>query len=138
MDMFPNFLHIGVAKAASSWLMTLKYARMNNQIPRLNPNRLIDKIVNIETELLQKFKEKYPHLVRNIGTGTYLRSELETYSDKTLELYYTKELYYTNLLRARKAGRNLVEETYISIFISIFKKLGYSSLEEAEEKQKYS
>ena len=120
------------AKQEGKNLMTQKYARMGNQVGCLNFNPIIDKIVDIENKSLQRFKEKYPHLLGSVEqgetdrAGVYLRSELETYSDKTLNLYYA------NLLRAKEEKRNLEEE----IYSDIFKKLGYSSLQEAEEKRK--
>ena len=54
------------------------------------------------------------------GFEIYLRGELETYSDQTLELYYQ------DLLQALREGRNLSEERYSNMS----RKLGYGSLEE--------
>ncbi len=107
-------------------LMTLKYARMGNQIECLNNNPLIGKIVEIEKESQEQVRRKYPHLMSHdkVGTGvTYLEAELETYSDRTLELYYA------NVLQAKQAGRNLPEEVYSSMF----KKQGFYSLKELEK-----
>nr|MDO8100516.1 DUF4125 family protein [Candidatus Njordarchaeota archaeon] len=118
--------HILKANFERRNLMTEKYAKMNNIVPILSSNPLVNRIVEIEGEWAKKTFERYPHafVVRSVqGFITYLRCELETYSDRTLELYYD------NLERARKEGRNLVEEKYLNLF----KKLGYESLDEVEE-----
>jgi len=109
-------------------LLTEKYARMDDLIPPINLNPLIDDIVKIESEWQGEARRKYPHILGGGevcdagGFEIYLRGELETYSDQTLELYYQ------DLLQALKAGRNLSEERYGNMSL----KLGYSSLEEHE------
>jgi len=123
------------AQAAGRSLLTEKYARMDNLIPRVNTNPLIDEIVRIEAAWQEELHQKYPHVVgqgdtQHCGdpTGmlkftTYLRCELETYSDETLDSYYQ------DLQEALEAGRNLSEEKYARVF----QKLGYASLAEAEQ-----
>ena len=80
-------------------LVVEKYARMDNLIPPLNDNPLIGKIVEIEQKWQEELKEKYPaiysHTCRDMNSAdngsnfrVYLASELETYSDNTLEEYY--------------------------------------------------
>lgn len=115
-------------------LMTEKYARMDNLIPCLNDNPLIDDIMAIEIEWEKEVRAKYPHVVgrssrEEAETGddmayfkNYLRSELETYSDATLVSYYT------DLLAAVGNGENLAEKT----FAAIFRRMGFASLAEAE------
>ena len=109
-------------------LLTEKYARMDDLIPPINLNPLIDDIVKIESEWQAEARRKYPHIlgggeVCNAGGfEIYLRGELETYSDQTLELYYQ------DLMQALREGRNLSEERYGNMSV----KLGYSSLEEHE------
>lgn len=115
-------------------LMTEKYARMDNLIPCLNDNPVIDDIMTIEIAWEKEVRAKYPHVV---GRGSqeeaeteaamtyfknYLRSELETYSDTTLLSYYT------DLLEAVSNNENLAEKT----FASIFRRRGFTSLLEAE------
>ncbi|QGP93178.1 hypothetical protein MGLY_25790 [Neomoorella glycerini] len=115
-------------------LMTEKYARMDNLIPCLNDNPLIDDIMAIEIEWEKEVRAKYPHVIgRPSGEGVetgddmayfknYLRSELETYSDATLVSYYT------DLLAAVGNNENLAEKT----FATIFRRMGFASLAEAE------
>ena len=115
-------------------LMTEKYARMDNLIPCLNDNLLIDDIMTIEIEWEKEVRAKYPHVFGmsfQEGAGkedglarfqNYLRSELETYSDDTLLNYYT------NLLAAVDKGENLAEKTYAAIF----RRRGFASLAEVE------
>jgi hypothetical protein len=84
--------------------------------------------VKIESEWQSEVRRKYPHILGGGevcdagGFEIYLRGELETYSDQTLELYYQ------DLVQALKGGRNLSEERYGNMSL----KLGYSSLEEHE------
>ncbi len=115
-------------------LVTEKYARMDNLIPCLNDNPVIDDIMAIEIEWEKEVRAKYPHVVgrssrEEAETGddmayfkNYLRSELETYSDATLVSYYT------DLLAAVGNGENLAEKT----FATIFRRMGFASLAEAE------
>ncbi len=116
-------------------LMTEKYARMDNLIPTINANPIIDEIVKIESEWQKELYDKYP---RTLGKGAlssgapsaiigfihYLKSELETYSDKTLESYYK------DLQQALEEGRNMSYEKYTSLF----QRLGYGPIEDVERK----
>ena len=60
------------------------------------------------------------------AAGTYLRSELETYSDRTLELYLR------DLTSALDEGINLTAERYTYLF----KQLGYNSINDMEHERK--
>jgi len=122
------------AKAEDRNLVTLKYARMENLIPVLNTNRLIDQIVEIEVSWVKEVATKYPHVHSHgkpiekdspqaTSTRTYLRSELETYSDKTLELYFK------NMLESLKRGENLSEKACTMMVQGA----GFSSLPAAEQ-----
>lgn len=97
-------------------LMTIKYARMSDQIPKqyndLMKDLDIDKIVKIETDWLSDFSSKQDGVVRkNDGYGMrYLRGELETYSSETVGSYLQDRL------EAKNQGINLVEKTYENIF----------------------
>lgn len=110
-------------------LLTEKYARMDNLIPCLNSNPIIDDIVRIESEWQAEVRRKYPHILRGgelCQAGSfenYLHSELETYSDQTLELYFQ------DISQALKEGKNLAQERYLKMA----QKLGYSSLEEQDK-----
>ena len=82
-------------------LMTHKYARMTNDIPCQNEDPLIEKIIGIEYAWQEGLIKQYPSLMgraRPLGSSedtadqtsfeTYLRSELETYSHRTLTALY--------------------------------------------------
>lgn len=131
------FLYLGdllSAAANGRNLLTEKYARMDNLIPPLNLNPIIDEIVKIEVAWQKELEQKYPHAVgqgntENCGDSAgilsfanYLRCELETYSNETLASYHR------DLLKALEEGRNLAEEKYTRIF----QQLGYPSLSDAE------
>ena len=113
------------AKAEGRNLLTEKYARMDNRIPPLKINPIIDDIVEIEARWMEELSRKYPHTFK-LGPGfkIYLSSELETYSDQTLKLYFG------DVSRAEKKGRNLTEERYAKLT----KQMGYGSIDELEGK----
>jgi len=106
-------------------LLTEKYARMDNRIPPLKSNPIIDNIVEIEARWMEELSQKYPRTFkRGAGFKIYLSSELETYSDETLKLYSR------DVSRSEKGGRNLAEERYTKLA----KQIGYGSIDELEEK----
>jgi len=110
-------------------LIELKYARIDNLIPPLNNNPLIDKIVDSEGSWLKELEKKYPSTFRDradFASGVYLRSELETYSDQTLELYFK------DVSNALGEGRNLTAERYTFLF----KQIGYNSIDDMERQRK--
>lgn len=111
-------------------LMTLKYARIDNMIPPLSADPMIDKIVEIEGRWLSDLAKRYPLTFKgrtDYAAGVYLRSELETYSSETLDRYHK------DVSRAQEQGRNLTEERYAFIF----RQTGYASIDEVErERQK--
>jgi hypothetical protein len=115
-------------------LLTLKYARMENSIPPLSENPLIDQIVEIEIAWAKELAAKYPKLhgrgrpidedgPRGTSMKTYLCGELETYSDNTLALYYQNQIQFLE----RK--ENLAEKVLLSTVTGA----GYGSLQEAED-----
>jgi len=120
-------------------LMTLKYARMENLIPKLHDDilvdNLIDQIVNIEVEWQQEMIVKYPYLMRRgrplndeeEGLQTtsfvkYLRGELETYSPETL----------ANLYRDVSESRDSNQNQAVKVYENLVKNHGWKSIEEAE------
>jgi hypothetical protein len=125
------------AEAEGTNLMTIKYARMDDLIPKTNHNPLIDSIVAIQYRWQQEIFAKYPNLMqraRPLSSGedsafrtsfqTYLRGELESYSDNTLALLYRD---MNDLQNRGMNGSELVYEFLV-------RKMGYSSLEEAERR----
>ena len=128
--------HIGEAMSSGRNLMTEKYARMDDLIPPPNTNPIIDSIVKIEADWQSDLRRRYPHfLARRRGEYfddsketeafvRYLKSELETYSDETLESYFR------DISTAQEQGINLAERKYLNIV----KQLGFDSLEAYEQK----
>ena len=118
-------------------LMKFKYARMDNLIPTVNDNPLIKKITGILLDWQEVFFENYPNIAmkaRPVSSSgntmnttsfeTYLSGELETYSNKTLELLYK------DVMGKKSRGINMSEEIYTYLVTS----LGYESLQDVEEK----
>ena len=121
------------ARKSGRNLLTEKYARMDNLIPLLNANPLIKEIVNIEAGWQKELKEKYPSIYALSCRGTnpvqngsnfsvYLKSELETYSNRTIELYY---------LHVKKAFENK-ENIAANALDRLVQKGGYRDIEHAE------
>ena len=105
--------------------------------PSKNKITLIEKIMSIYMEWEKEFFKKYPIFSSmgrplysteddNIETSieTYLRGELLSYSEKTLQLYYD---YVKN---CKIENKNLAEKN----LENIVKHKGYKSLEEAEKR----
>lgn len=115
------------AKAEGRNLLTEKYARMDNRIPLLKTNRFIDDIVKLESRWMRELSQKYPRSFKGEPGSfeVYLSSELETYSDETLRLYFG------DASKAEQEGRNLAEERYTKLF----QQIGYSSIDETERKR---
>ena len=124
------------AEAMGKNLMTLKYARMGNQIPCLNNDPLIEKIVEIQTAWQKDMAARYPHLMgkaraveshqdTDLYTSfeTYLRGEMETYSGNTLRSLYE------DIERYRQDHQNMNQRLYDFLI----RDLGYESLDEAEK-----
>ena len=117
--------------------MTYKYARMDNLIPCENLNPLIDTIASSLVLWQKEFINQYPGIMsggRSLSGGqpgvdwpsfeNYLRCELETYSEKTLE-FLSEDI---DSLKAK--GRSMSD----LIYIHLVKAKGYPSLEDAEIK----
>ena len=116
------------AKSIGRNLMTEKYARINNIIPPLKVNPLIKKIVSVESNWMNELSNRYPLRINHKPEyfNRYLSCELETYSDRSIELYEN------DIELAKKSGISLAKVR----FDYLIKKLGYSSLEEFESKRK--
>jgi hypothetical protein len=120
-------------------LMTIKYARMEDLIPRENRNPRIDEIITIQCRWQQEMVDAYPYLMagarplslsddanHNTSFEIYLRGELETYSEVTLALLHR------DILELRKLGLNGSEK----IYEHLVKELGYDSVKAADRAQK--
>ena len=86
-----------------------------------------------QTEIMKKFPAIYDRLCRNpsqVQNGSnfsiYLRCELETYSDKTIQLYYQ------HVKKAVDKGRNIS----LAALQKLIKKGGYRDLDHAENSLK--
>jgi len=112
------------AKIANRNLMTEKYALIDNMIPHINENPVIDKIAEIEVDWMQELKPKYPSLLQQSSTifKKYMISEYETYSDETLNCLLN------DINTAVQKNLNLTELRYNNLF----KRLGYTSIEDLE------
>lgn len=121
------------AKRLGRNLLTEKYARMDNLIPPINTNPVIDKIVEIETQWQQEICDRYPALYARscrhtdqadggMNFSVYLRCELETYGDTALDIYYE----WVEL--ARRAGMNYS----LTMLNHLVIKSGFDSLDAAE------
>lgn len=115
------------AQARSDNLMTVKYARMDNLIPPRSSNARIDDITREFVKWQREFIETCPNIMRRgrdmDDFTNYLRSELETYSDRTLEFLWE------DVRGNREAGVNMSAEVYRYLA----RQSGYGSLEEMEE-----
>ncbi|WP_051327389.1 DUF4125 family protein [Desulfatibacillum aliphaticivorans] len=123
------------AVRAGKNLFTLKYARMDNLIPRLNLNPAVSGIAEAQLLWQRMLAEEYPKTVgrgrsledgdEKLGGGSFLvyaTSELETYSDRTLDLLGQ------DVLRHFEAKTNMSRIVYEKMVSD----LGYASLDEAE------
>jgi hypothetical protein len=126
------------AKADGINLMTIKYGRMQNIIPRENFSPLIEKISEVQFKWQAEMSQKYPHLMAGArhqsqahasadetSFETYLKGELETYSDATLALLHR------DVIQLDKKGVNGSEK----IYDCLVKEMGYDSLAAAERAQ---
>ena len=116
-------------------LMHQKYVIMNHKIKGRIRDHIIEKILDIQLQWQRAVLEKYPNMMRLArplssssdtddctSFETYLRGELETYSQRTLRLLYE------DMKMKSDQGVNMSEEIYSFLAIE----LGYSSLQEAE------
>jgi len=127
------------AKKNNINLMTQKYARMGKLIDKIKDNPVIDELVDIEIEWQKEMFEKFPCIMggaRALRSAedtpsatsfeTYLRGELETYSDMTLMF----------LLKDVKSYFEKHENMMMKTHLHMVKQLGYNSLEDAENIKK--
>ncbi len=128
---------INTAAAGGKNLMTYKYARMEGLIPCVNGSRFIDLIVTVLVAWQEAFIREYPRIMSGgrpltpkeakgnlVSFETYLRGELETYSEKTLAFLYD------DILICQNQGSNFPKIVYTYLV----REKGYDSLDQAEEK----
>ena len=115
-----------------------RYEEIKEQFPFLAEEKkaIIEEIVKIQVAWMEEFAFEYPCMAGNsrvIHTGedtvystsfeTYLRGEMSTYSDKTLDLYGRFIVSYL------QAGKNITKDIMTNTALLY----GYDSLEKAEE-----
>ena len=102
-----------------------EYEEIKEFLPVISEQKveIVEKIVKIYLEWELEIMEKYPGIT-NTSIETYLRGELLSYSEKTLQLYYD---YIKN---CKFENKNLAEKN----LENIVKHKGYKSLEEAEKR----
>jgi hypothetical protein len=130
-------------------LMSQKYARMmeftypdeyaliKDQLPVVDEltRQRIEEIIAIHIAWDQEVNQRYPRLrgrgrpatsqndsIARTSAETYMRGELQTYSPRTIEIYYRETM------AARQAGINQAEKN----LESTVRAYGYASLEEVE------
>jgi len=110
-------------------LMTEKYGRMEELIPPIKESPLIQEIASAEQQWMEEVAAKYPITFKggNEKFLIYIKCELETYSDKLLELYSAF------IKRAQNSGINLIEERYNNLF----RRIGYESIADKESKERH-
>jgi len=120
-------------------LMRRKYARMHGLLPPAKRNPVLEEIVRLKMDWQRAMFRDYPAVMSGArplteenaraqmtSFETYARGELETYSERTLELLHR------DLLAMQARGESLSEKVYDQIV----RASGYASLEEAEKKLK--
>ena len=150
-EMLQSYIEDFEAAMEKGWnLITEKYGRMmestapvrfeeiKEQFPYLPEEKkmIIDEIVKIQVSWMEEFALEYPFMAGNsrvihtyedtcfsTSFETYLRGEMRTYSDKTLDLYGRFIVSYL------KEGKNLTKEIMTNTALLY----GYESLERAEE-----
>ena len=149
----PRLDDLKAAEACGRNLMTEKYARMMEDtypeeyaslaatLPPISAKakEMINEILKIHQGWQKELQEKYPCILSHMrptnenspANGmtpleTYLRGELQTYSEKTLGIYLAKTL--------AKAANNQNEAA--ENLLNQMRQYGFSSLEECENKLK--
>ncbi len=150
-EMLESYIYDFKSAMSKGWnLITEKYGRMMEstapkrfekikaQFPFLAEEKkaIIEEIVKIQVAWMEEFALEFPYMAGNsrvIHTSedtlfstsfeTYLRGELGTYSDKTLDLYGRFIVSYL------QAGKNLTKDIMTNTALLY----GYASLEKAEE-----
>lgn len=128
------------AKAVGRNLLALKYARMDDLVPCRNFSPLIDPITDLAVQGQEQFIADFPGLMRGgrplrmsedspgwTSFETYLRGELESYSEETLKWLYR------DVQDLQNSGSNLSE----SIYRYLAGQWGFVSLENLETTLKY-
>lgn len=121
--------HLIDAQKKGTNLVREKYAKIQGIMLCENVTTALKNSVAIERRWFKDAATKYPNIIKQetgaTGFERYLRCELDTFSQDTLEFYYKDRF------GAEAGGRNLV----IEVYDRIARKLGYSSIEDLNHKQ---
>lgn len=114
-----------------------EYQKLKELLPKREIERIVlqEEIIKIQVDWMEEFSKKYPLMAENArkihtiedmpwetSYETYLRGELGTYSDQTLELYGR---FVVELARKEKNLAYMIMENTVEFY-------GYSSVDEAE------
>lgn len=117
----------------------LSYAQIRNKLPVISPDKqkIIETIVEIQVKWMEEFAARYPkaagnarsiHTIEdtpyNTSYETYLRGEISTYSDQTLDLYGR---FIAKLLEEERNLAEMTMENTAHLY-------GYKDLDDLEEK----
>lgn len=108
------------AKKAGRNTMIEKYALLEDQIPMLQNNSIIEAIAAQEEDWMEQVAEKYPHTLQgHVGNKTlfkrYMMCELQSWNPDTISSYWE------DIQNALKAGYNLAEIRYDNLYCSLGK-----------------
>lgn len=109
-----TFLHsylkdLKLAEQTGRNFMIEKYALMDKRIPDINSSQLLDVIADAENDFMESAAREHPELIQRNGSNSfkrYLRAELQTLSDATLQIYADE------ISAAKAEGRNPVLERH--------------------------
>ena len=96
---------LAAAKEKGRNLIADKFARLSNTLPPLTDNPRVDAIAQAEAAWMRQAAERYPHAISAAPEEEFRRfvaCELETLSDRSLDLYFGE------VQAALVAGRNFV------------------------------
>ena len=127
------------AEARGDNLMRRKYARMQGLLPPAENQPVVEELVRLKVDWQRAMLRDYPAVMNGArpltdedaqaqmtSFETYARGELETYSERTLELLRRD-------LSAMQAGGESLSE---KVYDGLVRASGYASLEEAERRLK--
>ncbi|MDD2494947.1 MAG: DUF4125 family protein [Tissierellia bacterium] len=115
-----------------------QYDKIKDRLPAISDNKssIIEKVISIRVKWAEEFACGYPNISGNgryihsyedsiydTSMETYLRGELRTYSEKTINLYYN---YVIQLKKQELNLSKIIMEHTASLY-------GYKSLDEAEK-----
>lgn len=116
------------AKKTGRNTMIEKYALLEGQIPTIQENPVIEKIVSQERLWMEEVAKKYPRTMQGHESNKalfkrYMMCELQSWSPEALDSYWM------DVQQALRRGENMAEARYDNLYIS----LGRGTLKEFDE-----